>query len=87
MALSVYQVPSMTRATTVLLRLPPSEATESVRVTLACDDTEYLVFSGDFPPESLREPEVQIFSQESGTFMIRVYIDGTFAYQQEVAIE
>ena len=86
-ALSVYQVPSMTRATTVLLRLPPSEATESVRVTLACDDTEYLVFSGDFPPESLREPEVQIFSQESGTFMIRVYIDGTFAYQQEVAIE
>ncbi len=85
--LSVYQVPSMTYAITVPLRLPESSDAQHVRVTLVSEGTEYMVFQGDFTPDTGREPVIQVFSQVPGTFILRVYIGNQFAYQQEVTME
>ncbi len=85
--LGVYQVASMTYAVSIDLQLPESSSAQQVRVTLVSDGSEYMVYQGEFPPDSIRDPEIQVFSQEAGQFVIRVYIDRMFAYQQEVTME
>ena len=77
----------MTASKTVTISLPESAASQILKLTLAGEGSEYTVYRGEVPAGSEQEKQVQIFSQETGTFMLRVYINGQFAYQQEVQME
>ncbi|MBQ6527739.1 MAG: Stk1 family PASTA domain-containing Ser/Thr kinase [Clostridia bacterium] len=85
--LSVFQAATMTASKTVTISLPESTASQILKLTLAGEGSEYTVYRGEVPAGSEQEKQVQIFSQETGTFMLRVYINGQFAYQQEVQME
>ena len=85
--LTIYQVPSLICRRIVTLNLPDTSSVQSVRIGLSREGSEYVVYRGDFPPDSTRTPSVEIFSQEAGLFMLRVYINDQFAYQQEVQME
>ncbi len=88
-SLTVWRVPDMVRRAKIALDLPQSEGLTNVRVTLSDSGTgsEYTVYQGDFPANASRHPEVELVSNDAGTFTYRVYINNAFKYSNTVKFE
>lgn len=85
--LTLYRVPSLTHAAVVTLELPESSASLAVRVTLTEDGVENTVWEAEYAAESTRHPSLEISAKTAGVYFYKVYIDGKFAYQQQVTME
>ncbi len=87
-SLTVYRVPSMMSRTKITLDLPVSDGLTSVRVTLSDEAAaEYAVYENDFPANASRRPEIELATDDPGTYTYRVYINGVFKYSNTVTFE
>ena len=85
--LTIWQVPGMNSRAQVTLDLPERDTDLNVRVTLVIDDTEVTTWSGTVGADELRHPTVTLSAQLPGSYVYKVYCDGSFAYQSTAALE
>lgn len=87
-SLTVYRVPSMMSRAKITLDLPVTDGLTSVRVTLS-DETaaEYTVYESEFPANASRQPEIELATDDPGTYTYRVYINNVFKYSNTVVFE
>ncbi|MBQ3155521.1 MAG: Stk1 family PASTA domain-containing Ser/Thr kinase [Clostridia bacterium] len=87
-SLTVYRMPSLMSRAKVMLDLPVSEGLTSVRITLAdAGGTESTVYENDFPANASRHPEIELATDDPGTYTYRVYVNGVFKYSNTVTFE
>ncbi len=87
-SLTVYRVPSMMSRAKITLDLPASDGLTSVRVTLSDEAAaESIVYENDFPANASRRPEIELATDDPGTYTYRVYINGVFKYSNTVTFE
>jgi beta-lactam-binding protein with PASTA domain len=86
-SLTVYRVPSLMKKAKITLDLPASEALTSVRVTLQDESGEYTVYQNDYPANASRHPEIELTTDNAGTYTYRVYINDAFKYSNSVKFE
>ena len=86
-SLTVYRVPSLMKKAKITLDLPASEALTSVRVTLQDESGEYTVYQNDYPANASRHPEIELTTDNAGTYSYRVYINDVFKYSDMVKFE
>ncbi|MGN1369458.1 MAG: Stk1 family PASTA domain-containing Ser/Thr kinase [Aristaeellaceae bacterium] len=87
-SLTVYRVLSLMSRAKITLDLPIADGLTSVRVTLADETaTEYTVYESEFPANASRQPEIELATDEPGTYTYRVYINNVFKYSNTVAFE
>ena len=84
---TVYRVPSLMKKAKITLDLPASEALTSVRVTLQDESGEYTVYQNDYPANASRHPEIELTTDNAGTYTYRGYINDTFKYSGTVTFE
>ncbi len=87
MSLTVYRVPALMRKAKIALDLPAADGLTSVRVTLQDDSSEYTVYESEFPANASRHPEIQLQTDNPGTYTYRVYINNEFKYSNTVTFE
>ena len=85
--LTLYQVPGLTKSAEVMLSLPERNETLSVRVTLVVDGMETTMVQMNVEPEDSRHPIVTLTTQIAGDYTYRVYLNGSFAYQETATLE
>ena len=86
-SLTVYRVPSMMKKARITLDLPASDGLTSVRVTLQDDSGEYTVYQNDYPANASRHPEIELTTDNAGSYTYRVYINDGFKYSGTVTFE
>ena len=63
------------------------EGLTSVRVTLQDSSGEYTVYQNDYPANASRHPEIELATDNPGTYTYRVYINDAFKYSDTVTFE
>ena len=86
-SLTVYRVPGMMKKAKITLDLPATEELTSVRVTLQDGSGEYTVYQNDYPANASRHPEIELTTDNAGTYSYRVYINDVFKYSDMVKFE
>ena len=86
-SLTVYRVPGMMKKAKITLDLPATEELTRVRVTLQDESGEYNVYQNDYPANASRHPEIEITTDNAGTYTYRVYINDVFKYSDMVKFE
>ena len=86
-SLTVYRVPSMMCRVKVTLDLPATEELTRVRVTLQDESGEYTVYQNDYPANASRHPEIELATDNAGSYTYRVYINDVFKYSDTVTFE
>ena len=87
MALTVYRVPSMMARVKTTLDLPQTDGLISVRVTLTDATGEFTVYESEYPANASRHPEVELATDDPGTYTYRVYVNNEFKYSDTVTFE
>ena len=85
--LTVYRVPSLMAHAKITLDLPQADGLTSVRVTLQDSSGEYTVYENDYPANARRHPEIDLATDNAGTYTCRVYINNEFKYSNSVMFE
>lgn len=86
-SLTVYRVPSLMRHAKITLDLPASDGLTSVRVTLQDESGEYTVYEMEYPANASRRPEIELATDNAGSYTYRVYINNEFKYSNTVTFE
>ncbi|MGN0754509.1 MAG: Stk1 family PASTA domain-containing Ser/Thr kinase [Aristaeellaceae bacterium] len=87
-SLTVYRVPRLMSRAKITLDLPVSDGLTRVRVTLADESAaEYTVYESEFPANASRRPEIELSTDDPGTYTYRVYINNVFKYSNTVTFE
>nr|MBR4281497.1 Stk1 family PASTA domain-containing Ser/Thr kinase [Clostridia bacterium] len=86
-SLTVYRVPSLLHKAQLTLDLPESEGLTSVRVTMADESGEIVVYQKDIPSNASRHPVVELVNEDAGEFTCKVYINNVFKYSMTVKFE
>ena len=84
--ITVYRVPSMVHSGTATLSLPGENEALTVYVTLVEDGTENTVWQAEILPDGDHSPVVEFEADEAGTYIYRVYVNGSFTYQQQITL-
>ena len=85
--LTLYRYPALVMDAQVQLSLPESGNALQVRVTLIEKGVEREVYAAVHQPGTTRNPMVTLDAQEAGRYTYRVYLNGQFAYQQQVDMQ
>ena len=86
-SLTVYRVPGMMKKARITLDLPATEELTRVRVTLQDESGEYTVYQNDYPANASRHPEIELTTDNAGSYTYRVYINDVFKYSDLVKFE
>ena len=86
-SLTVYRVPGMMKKARITLDLPATEELTRVRVTLQDESGEYTVYQNDYPANASRHPEIELTTDNAGSYTYRVYINDVFKYSDMVKFE
>ena len=86
-SLTVYRVPALMSRAKITLDLPNAEGLTNVRVTLQDDGGEYTVYENAYPANASRHPEIELTTDNAGTYTYRVYINEEFKYSNSVTFE
>jgi len=86
-SLTVYRVPALMAHAKITLDLPAADGLTSVRVTIQDESGEYTVYENDYPANASRHPEIELATDNKGTYTYRVYINNEFKYSNSVKFE